>query len=172
VARQAPNWVCFARLAGAGPRWQTAGQASRRRSFPICNRGIGFVLSRPVACTIHHNSFPARHLPFISLRCELALFRTVGPPNWVHFARWPLVPRSPGCVPPARGELGLFPEAGHQGDVAGILTTETRRACPTQAEATENETGACLAGQWRGFRFRLALRLHVSSCRSQIIDRK
>jgi hypothetical protein len=76
VARQAPNWVCFARLAGAGPRWQTAGQASRRRSFPIRNRGIGFVLSMPwpVQFTI---------IPFLHSTCPSYCSGA----NWLCFAR-------------------------------------------------------------------------------------
>ena len=35
---------------------------------------IGFVLPRPLACSIRHNSFPTQYLPFPTLRRELALF--------------------------------------------------------------------------------------------------
>jgi hypothetical protein len=40
-------------------------------------RRIGFVWPMPVACSIHHNSFPAKPLPLLTPWQELALFRTI-----------------------------------------------------------------------------------------------
>jgi hypothetical protein len=60
----AANWVCFARFAS--------------EDRPSCRLSeIGFVLPRSIECAIHHNSFPDKPLPLMSLRCELALFRTI-----------------------------------------------------------------------------------------------
>jgi len=47
-----------------------------RRGTGGGRRGIGFVFPPPLPCRMHHNSFPIRHLPFIS-----------SPANWVRFAR-------------------------------------------------------------------------------------
>jgi hypothetical protein len=53
---------------------------------------IGFVLPRPIGCSINHNPFPAKHLPFFLPRRELALF----------------VQHPTACAPAPPGTLGLF----------------------------------------------------------------
>ncbi len=96
------NWLSFARFAPAGgpgrlgprPFSDTRCQigfvlhkrSARRRSVAnpqsaIRNRGIGFVLPRPIECSIHHNSLLTKHLPFLLLRRKLASFRTTGFPH-------------------------------------------------------------------------------------------
>jgi hypothetical protein len=145
VFRTPPNWVRFAhsprpmsaRLPQIGfvPHVWLPGNADLPIGIVV---RIGFVLPRPIGCTIHHNSFPAKHLPFFLPRRELALFGAVVPrralpatrapvwlpgPNWLCLAHLPcarptavLSPRHPACP-----GLALFPEAGHRGDVAHLL---------------------------------------------------
>jgi hypothetical protein len=62
-------------------RGETPRPASREIGFVSQDslRPIGFVLPRSTACTMHHNSFPAQHLPFTLLRCELGLFGIIAP---------------------------------------------------------------------------------------------
>jgi hypothetical protein len=89
--------------------------ARRPPRCPILPR-FGFVLPGPIECSIHHNSFPRTHLPFLVLRRELALFRTIGTslgapspdvPSCPSLALFrtigPDVPHPSGFVPPGLG---------------------------------------------------------------------
>jgi hypothetical protein len=83
--------------------------------LPVAVRaGIGFVWPRSAACPIHHNSFPVKHLPFVSFRSDWVCFARLGssasalatlpalahgcPPtgNWLRLAR--LSPVTAGLV--------------------------------------------------------------------------
>jgi hypothetical protein len=116
----AGNWVCFAR----SPRVPWPGGSSHSAS-----PGIGFVLPKSCACTIHHNSLPIKDLPLTWPRCQLASFRTFALPGtpiagsasrqelglFVQPASGPAARRgvSPqGCPESAIGELGLFRTIG------------------------------------------------------------
>jgi hypothetical protein len=83
-----------------------------REVLPCCEPG------RPIECTIHHNSFPTKHLPFFWVRRQLALFvqhptaRAPGPAGQIGFV-WricPVLVPPPSCPPdtPARPGLALF----------------------------------------------------------------
>ena len=88
------NWVCLTPYAGApAPLVICPAPAP----WGPC-RQIGFVLPGPIECTIHHNSFSAKPLPFFLPRRELGLFGA--------FAPRPPVPQIPSR--PAQPELGLF----------------------------------------------------------------
>ncbi len=94
------NWVCLAQYA-----WATASPVTRlSRTRPGLCRRIGFVLPKPVACAICHNSFSAGHLLLPLRRRRLALFRTIA-----------LRRGLPGRLrpfPDARAQLGLFGAIG------------------------------------------------------------
>ncbi len=82
--------------------------------FRAAGPGIGFVLPKPRACLIHHNSFAARYLPVAEASGQLALFvqqgashrpRGPGPTgqNWVRLAR----------LCPSVGIIAQMPHAAH-----------------------------------------------------------
>ena len=75
--RRVGNWVRFAHLSLV-PRsgHVPPGGAGHRLGAPL--RAIGFVFPMPLVGTIHHNSFPSKHLPFVSLEGKLGLFGAIG----------------------------------------------------------------------------------------------
>ena len=86
---QSRNWVCLAQCAAALARLVAPPSRAPRGPF----RQIGFVLPKPIAGTMYHNSFPARHLPLPQVRRKLALFGACMPRR---------------ARPATRARLGLF----------------------------------------------------------------
>ncbi len=94
------NWVRFAQssLRGLGVPTRHPAKLGLFCTIRPPVPEIGFVLPKPVPCTIYHNSSSARHLPLPSLWRELGLFGAI--------AR---IPRPSGPVPrDFAGELGSF----------------------------------------------------------------
>jgi hypothetical protein len=137
-AAVAGNWLCFA---------QAPARAGGGRSVPnpqsaIRNRRIGFVLPRPIGCPIHHNPFPAKHLPFFLPRRELALF-----------VQLPLAQGQERGARPHR-ELGLFgafaprPPPRRHGQELGSFCTFR----PSEDAADRSTPPRCPAwGNWLRF---------------------
>ena len=89
----AGNWLCLYNCLWSRGEGGPPGPAGRlalfcafafrppsRRPRPAWLRPqIGFVLPGPIECTIHHNSFSAKPLPFFLLRRELGLFGAFAP---------------------------------------------------------------------------------------------
>jgi hypothetical protein len=124
------NWLCFARSVwrlGVLPtraRRARCGQigfvshdgppdgvSSRADPLgPVCWQ-IGFVLPTSRACSVRHNSFPTKHLSFVSLQEILALFRTS---SQAPRHGKPYSPSFLGTCPPEIGfVLHNWPQAGN-----------------------------------------------------------
>jgi hypothetical protein len=121
-----PNWVCLLFVQPAPCSGGPQGASRRKpavnpqsairnpqshngfvwRSCPLVPRplapslpmwpGIGFVLPMPVGCTIHHNSFPAKHLSLLFPPPKLGLFGAIAlrpSPLWPR-------PTQPSRTPP------------------------------------------------------------------------